>query len=77
MDVLPAEEIEELILVFNDFEDAAINDYFDNFGLSYTSSLRNMGSSFIYILISILALPLIKVFKALLTILPCKMVKFN
>lgn len=56
MDILPTSEIEEKVLVFNDFEDAPINDYFDNFGYSSTNSIRNMGSSFIYIIVGIIFL---------------------
>jgi hypothetical protein len=58
------------MLVFNDFEDSSINDYFDNFGYSNTNSIRNMGSSFLYLVFGIIFLFILLIIDKLLSL--CK-----
>jgi hypothetical protein len=58
------------MFVFNDFEDTSINDYFYNFGYSNTNSLRNMGSSFLYLVFGIIFLPILLFINKLLYFCP-------
>jgi hypothetical protein len=77
LDVLPTPLIEEAFLTFNDFEDTPINDNFDQFGLSGTNSLRNMGSAFIYVFIGALALPSLYILNALISFFAVKSQKLE
>ena len=52
MDILPYIDIDDKFLDFDDWEEEPLNDQFAFFGLENTNSLRNMGSTYIYLMIS-------------------------
>ena len=56
MDVLPSEIIMDKMFTFNNEEDVALNEAFENAGFPFTNAMRNMGSTFFYLLIDFGAL---------------------
>ncbi|TNV87837.1 hypothetical protein FGO68_gene508 [Halteria grandinella] len=59
MDILPADKIEEYFLEFDEINDSSLGQSFEGAGFDSLNSLRNMGSSFVYIIISLLYCSLI------------------
>jgi hypothetical protein len=56
MDVLPSEIIMNKIFTFNNDEDIPLNDAFDQAGFPFTNAMRNMGSTFFYLVIDLAAM---------------------
>ncbi|TNV87920.1 hypothetical protein FGO68_gene8254 [Halteria grandinella] len=54
MDILPADKVEEYFLEFDELNDSSLGNSFEGAGFDSLNSLRNMGSSFIYIIMSLL-----------------------
>ena len=53
LDILPARALESWLLHFDDIDDYALTDKFNELGYSNINSLRNMGSSFLYFVIAL------------------------
>ncbi|TNV87504.1 hypothetical protein FGO68_gene15465 [Halteria grandinella] len=54
MDVLPADKIEEYFLDFDDENDESLGQSFEAAGFDSINALRNLGSSFLYIFMSLM-----------------------
>ena len=51
LDILPSELIYEKTLTFPDGNDEALNTYFDQIGFSSSFAVKNMGSTFIFMVV--------------------------
>jgi hypothetical protein len=51
LDILPSELIYEKTLTFPDENDEALNTYFDQIGFSSSFAVKNMGSTFIFMIV--------------------------
>jgi len=69
MDLLPSEEILTLFLDLETFNDYPLNDYFDQGGFSTKHSILNLGSTFIYLALSV---PLLLITLLVNFLPPCK-----
>ncbi|TNV74644.1 hypothetical protein FGO68_gene13799 [Halteria grandinella] len=59
MDILPADKIEEYFLVFDEISDESLGPSFEGAGFDSRNALRNLGSGFLYIIISLMYCSLI------------------
>lgn len=58
LDVLPTETIYDWFFTFDE-DDEALNPFFEQVGYESTNSMRNMGSTFIFVVFNLVSLPIL------------------
>lgn len=65
LQVLPSDQINSSMLKFNASSDAPLNDYFDLVGYQSSNAIKNLGSTFVFLILNVFLLLIIGMFKLL------------
>lgn len=70
LDLLPADQLYEKILTFDEEADSPVNEYFDQGGVSSKLAIPNLGSNYLYLIMTIIIGLTLALWRLLITMCP-------